>query len=61
LSRVNANKANVPSEQLEHADYTLLKEKHAVDLIRALARWPDVFLNTVKVGYFAHFLRLNSS
>ncbi|KAF2673625.1 arginyl-tRNA synthetase [Microthyrium microscopicum] len=35
-------------DQLIKADWTLLKEKHAVDLIRALAQWPDVFLNTLK-------------
>jgi arginyl-tRNA synthetase len=42
-------KANVPTEELEKADLTLLQEKHAIDLIRALAQWPDVFLNTIKV------------
>ena len=35
-------------EELEHADYSLLSEKHAVDLVRALTQWPDVFLNTIK-------------
>jgi arginyl-tRNA synthetase len=25
-----------------------LKEAHASDLVRSLARWPDVFLNTLK-------------
>jgi arginyl-tRNA synthetase len=30
------------------ADLSLLTESHAVDLIRQLATWPDVFLNTVK-------------
>jgi arginyl-tRNA synthetase len=30
------------------ADYSLLTEKHAVDLVRVLAVWPDVFLQTVK-------------
>lgn len=26
----------------------LLSERHAIDLIRSLAQWPDVFLNTLK-------------
>jgi arginyl-tRNA synthetase len=30
------------------ANFALLKEKHAVDLTRALAQWPDMFLNTLK-------------
>lgn len=29
-------------------DLTLLKEPHAVDLVRQLASWPDVFINTIK-------------
>lgn len=29
-------------------DFSLLTEQHAVDLVRQLALWPDVFLNTVK-------------
>jgi arginyl-tRNA synthetase len=30
------------------ADLSLLKEPHAIDLVRQLAAWPDTFLNTVK-------------
>jgi len=33
---------------LTTADLTLLKEPHAVDLVRQLASWPDTFLNTIK-------------
>ncbi|OCL11816.1 arginyl-tRNA synthetase, partial [Glonium stellatum] len=41
-------KANLSSDELLSADFSLLTEEHAVDLIRQLASWPDVFLNTVK-------------
>jgi len=41
-------KAELTHEELLSADFALLKEKHAVDLVRALAQWPDVFQNTVK-------------
>lgn len=41
-------KANIPVEQLVTADLSLLEEKHAVNLVRSLAQWPDVFLNTYK-------------
>lgn len=41
-------KAELTHEELLSADFTLLKEKHAVDLVRALSQWPDVFQNTVK-------------
>jgi len=30
------------------ADYSLLKEPQAIDLVRQLASWPDVFLTTIK-------------
>lgn len=30
------------------ADFTLLGEKHAVELVRMLIQWPDVFLQTLK-------------
>ena len=30
------------------ANLSLLSEPHAIDLVRQLASWPDVFLNTVK-------------
>ena len=42
-------KANYSSpEEIMNANFDLLNEKHAIDLIRALAQWPDVFLNTFK-------------
>jgi len=41
-------KADLTTDQIASADLTLLKERHAIDLIRALSQWPDVFLNTFK-------------
>jgi len=41
-------KADLKLEDIASADLTLLKEQHAIDLIRALSQWPDVFLNTLK-------------
>ena len=41
-------KAAVSREALASADFALLGEKHAVDLVRSLAQWPDVFANAVK-------------
>lgn len=42
-------KANYSSpEEMKDVNFDLLNEKHAIDLIRALAQWPDVFLNTFK-------------
>jgi arginyl-tRNA synthetase len=41
-------KTELKEEELGNADFSLLKEQHAVDLVRALAQWPDVFLNTIK-------------
>jgi arginyl-tRNA synthetase len=35
-------------DELASADFTLLVERQAVDLVRSLAQWPDVFLNTLK-------------
>ncbi|TKA69596.1 hypothetical protein B0A55_09254 [Friedmanniomyces simplex] len=43
-----ARKAKVPREALENADFTLITAKEGVELVRALAQWPDVFLNTYK-------------
>ncbi|KAK0279025.1 arginyl-tRNA synthetase [Friedmanniomyces endolithicus] len=43
-----ARKANVPREAIETADFTLITAKEGVELVRALAQWPDVFLNTYK-------------
>lgn len=33
---------------LADADLSLLTERHAIDLMRSLAQWPDVFQNTYK-------------
>lgn len=41
-------KAAIPAEELEKADYTLLTEPHAVNLIRVLSQYPDVVKNTLK-------------
>lgn len=41
-------KVNLSDEQLATADYSLLKEKHATDLVRLLSQWPDVVQNTLK-------------
>jgi arginyl-tRNA synthetase len=41
-------KSGLKAADLETADYSLLTEQHAIDLVRALSQWPDVFLNTVK-------------
>ncbi|PNS19149.1 Arginine--tRNA ligase, cytoplasmic [Sphaceloma murrayae] len=43
-----ARKAGTKREDLESADFSLLTEKHAVDVVRSLAQWPDVFINTIK-------------
>ncbi|KAG9527751.1 arginyl-tRNA synthetase, partial [Aureobasidium melanogenum] len=43
-----ARKAELTPEQLASADWSLLTEKHAVDVIRSLAQWPDTFVNTIK-------------
>ncbi|KAI9672631.1 MAG: hypothetical protein M1831_000066 [Alyxoria varia] len=41
-------KAGLSEDDLVDADWSLLTEKHAIDLVRSLARWPDVFQNTLK-------------
>lgn len=41
-------KSGVDLTKLMSANYSLLKEQHAIDLIRLLAQWPDVVQNTVK-------------
>jgi len=43
-----ARKADLNREDLLSADWSLLSEKHAIDVVRSLAQWPDVFLNTIK-------------
>jgi arginyl-tRNA synthetase len=41
-------KAAIPAADLLTADFSLLKEKHAIDLTRALVQWPDTFITAVK-------------
>ena len=41
-------KSGLNVEELSNANFDLLSEKHAVDLIRLLSQWPDVLLNTAK-------------
>ena len=41
-------KAAVGRAELEGADFGRLGERHAVDLVRSLAQWPDVWANTLK-------------
>ncbi|KAF5007232.1 hypothetical protein FDECE_6426 [Fusarium decemcellulare] len=41
-------KAGLSDEELATADFSLLSEKHAVDLVRLLSQWPDVVQNTLK-------------
>lgn len=41
-------KSGLNVEDLSSANFDLLTEKHAIDLIRLLAQWPDVLLNTAK-------------
>ncbi|KAF1354689.1 arginyl-tRNA synthetase [Delphinella strobiligena] len=43
-----ARKANLSAEDYNSADLSLLTEKHAVEVIRLLAQWPDTFVNTLK-------------
>lgn len=41
-------KAGLSHEEVSDANLQLLTEKHAIELVRSLAQWPDVFQNTVK-------------
>jgi arginyl-tRNA synthetase len=43
-----ARKSEVDMSKLQSANFLLLSEQHAVDLVRLLAQWPDVVQNTVK-------------
>lgn len=43
-----ARRAELTPEDLASADLSLLTEKHAVEVVRSLAQWPDVFVNTLK-------------
>ncbi|KAJ5585567.1 Aminoacyl-tRNA synthetase class 1a anticodon-binding [Penicillium hispanicum] len=41
-------KSGLNVDELPSANFDLLTEQHAIDLIRLLAQWPDVLLNTAK-------------
>jgi arginyl-tRNA synthetase len=41
-------KSELDVNDLVNANFDILTEKHAVDLVRLLAMWPDVLLNTAK-------------
>ncbi|KAK5123814.1 hypothetical protein LTR85_002450 [Meristemomyces frigidus] len=41
-------KAAVPHDELLKADFSLITAKEGIELVRSLAQWPDVFLNTYK-------------
>jgi arginyl-tRNA synthetase len=43
-------KADVPESAFATADFSLITAKEGVQLIRSLAQWPDVFLNTYKTN-----------
>ena len=43
-----SRKAGLSLQDIESADLSLLTESHAVNLVRALASWPDVVQNTLK-------------
>ena len=41
-------KAEISAEDLDSADLSLLKESHAINLVRVLASWPDMVQQTLK-------------
>ncbi|KAH8674325.1 arginyl-tRNA synthetase [Xylariales sp. PMI_506] len=41
-------RANLSEDEIAKADLSLLTEAHAINLIRALAQWPDVVQNTLR-------------
>ncbi|KAF2139042.1 uncharacterized protein K452DRAFT_310994 [Aplosporella prunicola CBS 121167] len=43
-----ARKAGISDADVADADFSLLTEKHAVDLVRLLAQWPDTFVDTMR-------------
>ena len=43
-----SRKAELTPQDLESADLSLLKENHAINLVRVLASWPDVIQQTLK-------------
>lgn len=43
-----SRKAGLSRQDIESANLSLLTESHAINLVRALASWPDVVQNTLK-------------
>ena len=43
-----SRKAGLSPQDIESANLSLLTESHAINLVRALASWPDVVQNTLK-------------
>jgi len=43
-----ARKADISASDLRQADFSLLKEPHAIDLIRLMAQYPDIVTHTFK-------------
>ena len=41
-------KSGIADAELENADFSLITPKEGVELVRTLAQWPDVFINTLK-------------
>ena len=41
-------KAQLTDAEIDSADLSLLTEEHAVNVVRYLAQWPDVFQNTLR-------------
>lgn len=41
-------KAQLTDAEIDSADLSLLPEEHAINVVRYLAQWPDVFQNTLK-------------
>jgi len=41
-------KAGLSAEDLDSADVSLLTEAHAVNLVRLMSQWPDVYANTLR-------------
>lgn len=43
-----SRKAGIPISELENANPSLLTERHAIDLIRLVSRYPDTLMNALK-------------
>ena len=43
-----ARRTGLSHEQLEKADFALLQEPHAIDLLRSMASFPDMVLHTYR-------------